>query len=48
MSFVNKKFKEVDFCQKKHWLNDPKMGCKSPFNLFKFMERDVDLEGELE
>ncbi len=33
---------------KKHWPNDPKVGCKSPSNLWKFLERDVNLEGELE
>jgi len=27
--------------------NDPRIGCKSPFNLLEFLERDVDLEVEL-
>ncbi len=32
----------------KNWPNDPKIECKSPFNLLEFLERDMDLEKELE
>jgi hypothetical protein len=32
----------------KNWPNDLKIGCKSPSNLVEFLERDVDLEKELE
>jgi len=31
----------------KNWLNDPKIGCKSPSNLLQFLERDMDLQEEL-
>jgi hypothetical protein len=27
----------------KNWPNDLKMGCKSPFNLMQFLDRDIDL-----
>jgi hypothetical protein len=47
MSFTNGKFREVDFFNK-NWHNDPRIGCKFPFNLFEFLERDMDLEEELE
>ncbi len=33
---------------KKNWPNDPKVGCKSPPNLFKFLQRDINLEGASE
>ncbi len=32
----------------KIWSNDPRVRCKSPFHLIKFLERDIDLEDELE
>jgi hypothetical protein len=32
----------------KNWPNDPRIGCKSPFNLVKFLEKDVNLEENLE
>ncbi len=32
----------------KNWPNDFRMRCKSPFNLLKFLERDIDLKEELE
>jgi hypothetical protein len=30
----------------KIWPNDPRIGCKSPFNLF--LQRDINLKEELE
>jgi hypothetical protein len=30
----------------KNWLNDPKIGYKSPFNLMEFLAKDVNLEEE--
>jgi len=32
----------------KNWLNDLKIGCKSPSNLVEFLEKDVNLIKELE
>jgi hypothetical protein len=32
----------------KNWLNDPRIGCKSPSNLIEFLEKDINLEEELE
>jgi hypothetical protein len=32
----------------KNWPNDLRIGCKSPSNLVEFLEKDVDLEEELE
>jgi hypothetical protein len=32
----------------KNWPNDPRIGCKYPFTLLEFPERDIDLEEELE
>jgi hypothetical protein len=32
---------------KKNWPNDPKIRCKIPSNLLKFLERDIDLKKEL-
>jgi hypothetical protein len=32
----------------KNWPNDPRIGWKSPSNLVKFLERDVDLKEEFE
>ncbi len=32
----------------KNWPNDCRVGYKSPFNLFKFIRIDADLEEELE
>jgi hypothetical protein len=30
----------------RNWVNDPRIGCKSPSNLLEFLERDMDLEEE--
>jgi Holliday junction resolvase len=30
----------------KNWPNDLRIGCKSPSNLLKFLERDVNLKKE--
>ncbi len=32
----------------KNWPNDLRIGCKFPYNLLEFLERDMDLEEELE
>jgi hypothetical protein len=32
---------------KKKWLNDPRIGCKPPSNLVELVEKDFDLEEEL-
>jgi hypothetical protein len=32
----------------KNWPNDPRIGCKFPSNLVKFLEEDVNLEKGLE
>jgi hypothetical protein len=32
----------------KNWLNDLRIGCKSPSNLLEFLEKDMNLEKELE
>jgi hypothetical protein len=32
----------------KNWLNDPRIGCKSPFNLLEFLEKDMNLEEKFE
>jgi hypothetical protein len=32
----------------KHWPNDSRIGCKSPFSLIDFIENDLNLEEELE
>jgi hypothetical protein len=32
----------------KNWPNDAIIGCKSPFNLVEFLEKDVNLEKEFE
>ncbi len=32
----------------KNWPNDLKIGCKSPSNLLEFIEKDVNLENQLE
>jgi hypothetical protein len=32
----------------KNWLNDCKVGCKSPSNLWELIEIDEDLEEKLE
>jgi len=31
----------------KNWPNDPRIGCKSPSSLVDFIERDFNLEEEL-
>jgi hypothetical protein len=40
-----KNFEKLIFVNKN---NDPRIGCKSPSNLLEFLERDMDLEEELE
>ncbi len=40
-------FKRLIFVNKT-WPNDHRIGCKSPFNLLEFLERDIDLKKELE
>ncbi len=47
MSFVNWKLKKLIFVNKK-WRNDPKVGCKPPFNLIEFLKKDIDLKEKLE
>jgi hypothetical protein len=32
----------------KNWPNDPRIGCKSPSSLADFIEKDFNLEKELE
>jgi hypothetical protein len=32
----------------KYWPNDPRVGCKSPSNLVKLIEKDLELEEKLE
>jgi hypothetical protein len=32
----------------KNWPNDPRVGCKSPYNLVDFIESDLNLEEEFE
>jgi hypothetical protein len=32
----------------KNWPNDPRIGCKCPFNLLKFLEKDINLEEKFE
>jgi hypothetical protein len=32
----------------KIWPNDPKIRCKYPFNVIELLERDIDLEEQLE
>ncbi len=33
---------------KKNWSNDHRVACKSSFNLIEFLERNIDVEEELE
>jgi hypothetical protein len=47
ISFPFCKFRKVDICEK-NWPNKFRVGCKSPSNLVEFLERDVNLEDELE
>jgi len=42
-----KKLKKLIFVNK-NWPNDPRIGPKSQFNLLEFLERDMNLEEELE
>jgi len=42
-----KNLENLIFCSKK-WPNDLKIGCKSPFNLVEFLEKNIDLEEKLE
>jgi hypothetical protein len=32
----------------KNWSNDLKVTCKSPFSFIEFLEKNIDLEEELE
>ncbi len=32
----------------KNWPNDPRRGCQSPSNLIDFLEKDINVEKELE
>jgi len=32
----------------KNWPNNPRIGCKYPFNLLEFLEKDMDLKEQLE
>jgi hypothetical protein len=47
MSFANKHLRKLSFVNN-NWRGDPRIGCKSPSNLLEFLERDMDLEEELE
>jgi hypothetical protein len=47
MSFANKYLRKLSFVNN-NWCSDPRIGCKSPSNLLEFLERDMDLEEELE
>ncbi len=40
MSFAKKKLTEITFVSK-NWLNDSRVGFKTPFNLVKFIKMDV-------
>jgi hypothetical protein len=31
----------------KNWLNDPRIKCKSSFNLLEFLKKDINLEKQL-
>jgi hypothetical protein len=42
-----KKLEKLIFVNK-NWSNDPRIGYKSPSNLLEFLERDMNLEEELE
>jgi len=42
-----KNLKKLIFVNK-NWPNDPRIGCNSPSNLMEFLEKDVNLEQELE
>ncbi len=42
-----KNLKKLIFVNK-NWPNDSRIGCRSPCNLVEFLEKDVDLEEELE
>ncbi len=41
MSFVNWNLKKLILVNK-IWPNDPKVGCKPPFNLIEFLKKDID------
>jgi hypothetical protein len=48
MSLQIKNFKKLIFVNK-HWYNDLRVGCKTPFNLVAIIEMSVDLKkNELE
>jgi len=40
--FVNKKKLEKLIFVNKNWLNDLRVGCKSPSNLIEFLENDIN------
>ncbi len=44
---LSKRLEKLRFVNK-IWRNDLKIRCKSPFNVIKLFERDIDLEEELE
>jgi hypothetical protein len=47
MSFIIRKFKNFDFCEK-IWPSDPRDGCKPPSNLIEIIQTNFDFEEELE
>jgi hypothetical protein len=42
-----KKFKKLIFVNK-NWPNDLRIGCKCPYNLLKFLEKDINSKEEFE
>ncbi len=47
MSFTIRKLERLIFVSKNQ-PNDPRIDCKSPFNLVELIEKDLDFEEELE
>jgi len=47
MSFIIKKFGQIDFCQQ-NWPNDPRIDYWSFFRLVKLIETYVNLDEEFE
>ncbi len=45
--FTNWNFRKIDICQQK-LAYCFRIGCEFPFNLVEFLERDINLEKELE
>ncbi len=41
-------YRDTICCRVKNWHNDPIIRCKSPSNLLKFLEMDINLEEKLE